>query len=197
MKQEINIKSYEKELKTLPTTVNITSPTEMVQATELLSRANKTLDELTDDKTAITKPINDSLKLIRAKYKPLETRLEALIQAIRTEMAKYQQAQLKAKHEAELAISKRIGEGKGKLKLETAVNKIANLPQTETKITTDNGAVSFRPVKKYEVMDIVMLANANHEAVVPNEAYIRKAMQAGIELAGVRYYEELTAINKR
>jgi hypothetical protein len=67
----------------------------------------------------------------------------------------------------------------------------------DAKTVTDEGSVSFREVKKFEVMDIVMLANASPDYVLPNEVKIRKAMLEGIELVGVRYFTEQSVINKR
>ena len=66
----------------------------MINATEILSQANKYLKDLVADKETMTKPINESLKVIRAKYKPLEIKLEGIIANIRNSMTSYQTEQI-------------------------------------------------------------------------------------------------------
>lgn len=162
----------------------------MTEATEVLSQANKYLKDLIADKETMTKPINESLKVIRAKYKPLETKLESIIDSIRKSMSMYQTEQIRLQKIKEDKIALRVD--KGTLKVETGIRKIEELPQTATKVSAQSGKISFREDKKFEVIDITMLPK---EYILANEIAIRTAMKAGIELPGVRYYTEQVPIN--
>lgn len=174
--------------------VTITSPADMKVAAETLSQLNRYADKVKAAKEKITKPLNVALKAAREQYKPLETQLDERIQAIRSAMGTYQlEADNRAAAE-EAKIAARVGEGKGHFTPETAVRKFGEIEHAEQRIETESGAVKFRDTKKFEVMDITMLPL---EYVLPNEPMIRKAMQDGIELQGVRYYIEKTPINSR
>lgn len=164
----------------------------MTEATEVLSQANKYLKDLIADKETMTKPINESLKVIRAKYKPLEIKLEGIIANIRSSMTSYQTEQMRLQKIEEDKIASRIGEGKGKLKFETATNKIENLDKAVDKVNTASGKISFKTVKKFEVVDLALVPVEYHLA---NETAIRNAMVANLELPGVRYYTEQVPIN--
>lgn len=191
IKQEKEIVPF---LKKVGTTITISDVATLAEATETLSQANQYLKALTIDKETMTKPLNDALKAIRAKYAPTEKALEEIIVSIRKAMTTYQTEQLKKQQEEEEKIAARVGDGKGKLQLETAVKKIAEIPQVEKKVATDSGSVTFKPVKKFEVTNCSQLPA---EYILPNETAIRLAMGKGIELPGVRYFTEQVPINRR
>jgi hypothetical protein len=166
----------------------------LTEATETLSKLNKYLDALTKDKETITKPINESLKVIRAKYKPLETSLSEAIEMIRKSMGSYQTTLMANQRMEEQKIADRIGEGRGKLSLESATKKIEAIEVPVAKIATDNGSIKFRETKCFEVVDISKVPIKYH---LPDEVAIRTAMKAGIEFEGVKYWSEQTPINNR
>ncbi len=91
--------------------IKIVDEKSMTGATEVLSQANKYLKDLIADKEKITKPINESLKAIRAKYKPIETQLEDIISNIRSSMTKYQTEQIRLQREEEEKIAERVAKG--------------------------------------------------------------------------------------
>lgn len=166
----------------------------MEQAVEYLSQANKFLDAVVEDKEKLTKPINQVLKDIRAKYKPLETGLEGVISMLRSKMTRYQTDAEAKRIEDEEAIANRVGNGKGKIKVETAVRKIDELDTVESKVEGASGSVSFRKVRKFEVINVAMLPS---DYIMADEVAIREAMKAGKELPGVRYYDEQVPFNSR
>lgn len=158
----------------------------------MLSQLNKFSDNLTIEKEKLTKPINTALKEIRSRYKPVELMLEEGIVCLKKKMGQYQTVMLKAQQEAEAKIAKRVENGT--LKVETAIKKIGEIDAPEAKVATDDGSVSFRAVRKFEVVDISLIPIEYHLA---DEVAIRKAMLANIELPGVRYYEEQQITNRR
>lgn len=172
--------------------------TSMKVAVAMLSELNSRNDQITEEKEKVTKPLNEALKAERGRWKPIETNLEMAIGALRKTIGAYQTAETARVKEEQSKIALRVGEGKGKIKIETAVARIEDIEQPEAKIVTESGIVKFRTDKKFEIMDVVLLSEVEGgKYVLPNEVLIRSAMKAGIEVAGVRYYEEQTVINSR
>lgn len=170
--------------------IKIVDEQSLTKATEVLSQANKYAKQLEEDKQKITKPINDALKEIRARYKPLENKLEDIILNIRKSMTSYQTEQMRLQKIEEEKIANRVA--KGTLKAETGIRKLEELPQTADKISTQSGKISFKTVKKFEVIDITLIP---HKYLIVNDTAIRDAMKAGIELPGCKYFEEQVPIN--
>ncbi len=162
---------------------------------EWLSKCNKMLDNVIEQKKKLTDPLNQALKEVRLRYKPIETRLELMIIDIKAKQSSYQQKALETQKLHEIDITNRLLGGN--LILEQAVAKLDSV-KTPNKVSTNDGKVSFIPIKRFEVMDIILLSEVNRgQYILPNEPLIREAMKQGIELAGVRYYEELSVRNNR
>jgi hypothetical protein len=197
MSSENVVKSLEKEvvpfIKKAESLV-ISSSSDMAKASETLSVINKYADTVKASKETVTKPLNVALKAARQLFAQLEDRLDGAIVSIRSAMITYQTEQKRIADAEAKKIADRIGEGKGKLKIETAVAKIEALDRPEEKIVVESGSVKFRTDKKFEIMDITMVPIEYHEIDLVK---VRTAMKAGIELPGVRYYEEQIPINSR
>lgn len=174
--------------------MKIGTPNDMEQATSVLSRLNKFSDDLKKEKEKVTKPLNAALKAERARFAPLEDVLESSIATLRKNMGAYQTEQIRIQRIEEQKIADRIGSGKGKLKIETAITKIDAVAKPETKVVTDSGSVRFTEMKKFEVVDITKLP---HEFLLPDMVAIRAAMKEGKELTGVRYWTEQVPVNTR
>lgn len=178
--------------------LSITDSASMAEGATLLSKFNTIADGITDDKEKLTKPLNAALKEVRERYKRIETPLQDAIALVRSKMTTYQTAATEIANAEEDKIAARIGDGKGKIKVETAVRKMGEIERPEASVATDAGLVKFRKVKKFEVMDVVLLCEADRGAfVLPNDAEIRRAMNAGRELPGVRYFTEEVPANFR
>lgn len=172
----------------------INSIESMSYATTLLSDLNTFSKQLTAEKEKVTKPLNEALKAERGRFKPFEDVIETAIAFIRKGMVTYQ-TEAKRIADAEAAkIAARVGEGRGKLKIETASTKIANIEKAPDKVIADNGSVTFRTDKKFRIVDITKIPYAY---LVPNEVAIRQVMKEGKELPGVEYYEEQIPVNRR
>jgi len=167
---------------------------DMESAAVVLSTINKYRDEIKEKKESVTKPINEALKNIRSLFKPLEEKLDSSISLIRTEMTRYQTDEMKRVADEKSKIENRIGEGKGKIGFETAVKKIENIEKPEQNVNVSNGSVGFVKTRKFLVENVSLLPV---EYVLPNEVLIRNAMKTGIELPGVRYYDEMVPRNTR
>jgi hypothetical protein len=172
--------------------LEIVDDTTLKQGVSLLSILNKYLDALVEDREKLTKPINESLKQIRAKYKQPSDALESLIASLRTKMTLYATEQAKALETAQNKIASKVSTGY--LRPETAISKLEALPVTEKEQSTPEGLVQFADVKCFEVVSIKDLPIEYHTA---DEVAIRKEMKAGKELSGVRYWTEKQPRNYR
>lgn len=174
--------------------IKITDEKSLTSAVSFLSKLNTTLKSVTKEKEKVTKPLNEALKAERGRWKPFEDDLEKSIETVRRAMTNYQTEKNRIAEEEKSRIADRVGEGKGKLKVETAVKQMEAVDTPVNSISTNAGSVRFKTVKKFEVMDITMLP---HEYILANETAIREAMKDGKELPGVRYYTEEVPWNGR
>jgi hypothetical protein len=174
--------------------LTINSEEDKAQASQILSSLTVYLDRLTADRELITKPINESLKAIRAKYKPLETLLDTAISDIRLKLSKYQTAVVAKQRQEEEKIASRVQEGKGYLKAETAMAKIASMDKPSTKLATDEGQISFRTDRVLDITDVSLIPDKYY---VLDESTLLKDLKAGIIITGVTLKEIQTVITKR
>lgn len=174
--------------------ITIKSSDDMVKATELLSRLNKYNDGLIEEENKVVSPIKIALKAAQERFAPVKKAYKGAIEALREKMGEYHDRELKARQEAEKKLAGRIGEGKGKLKLETAVKKMEELEAVENKVEADTGSVSFMTIEDFEVMDITTLPTTH---ILANEVKIRASMKAGEKLPGVRYFTRSIPRNSR
>ncbi len=195
--KELTTKDVEKKINPIVSKVEsleIKSEADMKTAAEYLFDLSAAEKMVTARMETITKPAKEAIKAAEAIWKPFITQSKKLIQIIRDKQSEYQTEKIRIQREEENKIAKRMGEGKGKLKVETAMRKIDEVEKPSSKISVDSGSTGFREEKCFEVMDITMLP---HEYVLPNEVKIRSAMKGGIELSGVRYFTKMIPVNKR
>lgn len=172
----------------------ITSPEEMERQVANLSLLNKELKRITTHKETKTKPLNAALKAVRADYKPFEDQLESAITVTRKNISKYQTEEKRRADEEKAKIDARIGEGRGHFTMETAQRKADEVATPDAVVETSAGKVSFRTVRKFELVDIKQVP---HEYLEVNETAVRAALKDGTELPGFRYFDEEVPINTR
>lgn len=168
----------------------------MLEAAEILSTINKSLDRITEEKEKVTKPLNQALKVERGRWKPMEDLHETAIAHVRKQMSIYQTKATEVADKEAAKIAARVGEGPGKLKPETAVRKMSEIDAPSKSVSTAAGNVRFKKVQNFEITSVADLPD-DYKTVTPNTAAIRKAMFAGIQVAGVRYFTEQVPDNIR
>ena len=172
----------------------IESTEDMKQSAELLSKCNKYLDGITESKELLTKPINQTLKEIRLRYRPIEDILTTAIDALRTEQGRYQTESLRKQGEEEAKIAERVKSGKGNLSLESAVKKMDALEKPEEIVSTDSGMVKFRTDKKLKVTDASLVPD---EYWVLDEKALLEALKAGTVVKGAEIELVQVSLNYR
>lgn len=163
----------------------------LTEAVEILSRANKHLDYITEQKELLTKPINQTLKEIRSRYKPLEDQLESIIHDIRRQMTAYQTSVENKKLAKQLTISTNLKQGK--IDLEKAVNKMANTA-TVDKFKTESGSLKFRPTQTLKVTDIDLIPRIYFDL---NESRLLSTLKQGKQVEGAKIEVKQVPINHR
>lgn len=149
------------------------------QASDIRSQAKKYLKDLTTEKEKVTKPLNDALRAERARFKPLEDAAERVIKYLDRQMTDYQTEQDRIAQEAKEKIANRIGDGKGKLQLETAMSKIAEVD------TPDEVVGNTQFVTGYELVITDMKAiPEEYLKIEVRTMALTQALKAGVVVPG-------------
>ena len=159
----------------------ITSADDMIKASEYRVKLKAELKAITTHKETKTKPMNAALAAVRADYKPFETQLESALAIIDKAMSTYQTAEMKRVREEEAKIAARVGDGKGKLQMDTAARKMGEIEKPEVRVATASGATSFRPHQQLKITDITKIPNEYFDL---NEARTLLALKNGTVVPG-------------
>ena len=172
----------------------VNSPKTMEQASLMLSELNKRADMIEEEKQKVLKPLNEARTAEINRWKPVLTTLSTATDHLRGTISAYQTAEVKRAEEEAENIANRVGEGKGKLKVETAVRKIEEIETPETAVNTDAGQVKFRkdPIIKY-----LSEKDIPREYLVVDEKKLLEALKAGVIVAGAELDYKMTPINFR
>lgn len=172
--------------------LEIVVASDLIPATEMLSQINKYADLLKKDRLSLTQPLEDSLKLIRAKYTPTESLLKEAVATLKDKMGSFQTEQLRIQREAEAKIVAKVESGY--IKPETAIEKMSNVEQVDSRVASEAGSVSFREEKDFEVVDISKVPS---KYLLPNMVELRIAMKAGLEIEGCKYFTKQVITNRK
>lgn len=166
----------------------------MALAVDMLSTINRVLDRAKEDKEKITKPLNDTLKEVRLRYKPIEEPGTEAVSELRGKISAYQTQKKRDAEAEEAKLAARVGAGKGKLKMETAVAKMADIERPADSVSTDSGMVKFRTVTKFKVTE---MRDVPLEFLEINETLVKEAMKNGVKIPGIEYFTEEIPVNSR
>ena len=166
----------------------------LTQATEMLSQVNQYLDSVVEYRESKTKPLNATLKIIRAETKPVETICENIIETIRNKMSDYQTEITNKKIEEEAKIAARTKEGKGNFSVETAVKKLNEIDAPIAEVETDSGSVKFRPHQTLKITDASLIPLSYYDL---NESRVLNALKSGLTVPGAMIEIKQIPINSR
>lgn len=166
MKEDNTIVQYQKEVTPIikqAETLTVTNAEEVKEATEVLSRLNKSIDSMEAEKDKVLGPLKEAAKAEKARWKPLEDMFGGAVDRIRGLLSSYQTEQMRIKRAEEAKVLARMGEGKGKFKAETVIRKLGEVTAPEAKVEVESGGLSFRESKQLKVTD---------ESKVPDEYWV-------------------------
>lgn len=189
--QNIEVSDIKKSLTVADTRISglvITDQKGLEDAADILGRIKQMGKIIKERKEKITKPLNDALKSARELFAPLESRCADAEGIVKQKILAYHQEVNRKAQEEEAKIAKKVEEGK--LKFETGAKKIEAIERVENKVEGKTGTVQVRKIKKCEVVDAEKLPR---KYLVPDMQLIKEdAIKNGIEIPGVRVYEEET-----
>lgn len=165
--------------------IMIESKEHYTEAIDIVAKLKDTGSKIKLSKESITKPLNESLKNIRALFAPLEEQFEKAERIIKIKLLDYKRkidAEAKAKEDA---IAARVE--KGTIKLETAEKKIENIERVEQTTKGKIGEVQIRKIKKVRIINE---ADIPREYLIPDMVSIRRDALGGKSIKGVEVYEE-------
>ncbi len=174
--------------------IDVKDAKSMETASELRTRLKQYDKTITTEKAKVLDPLNAARKAEMARWKPVETVLEQAFEILDTKMSDYQTAEKKRADEEAARIAARIGEGKGKLKLETAVEKIGNIDTPAKVVVTDSGSTKWRTDKRLKVTDKSKIPLDYLEV---NDSKLKQALLAGIVIEGAEIEEVQVPVNSR
>ncbi len=173
----------------------------MEKASEMRVLLKSELKALTTHKETKTKPMNAALAAVRADYKPFETQLESALSIIDKAMSTYQTAEMKRVREEEANIAARVGDGKGKLQIETATRKMGEIEKPENRVATASGATTFRTGKVLKITDINTIRNyivkTNDWSFMElDERLLLEVLKSGTRIPGAQIEEIAIPVNR-
>lgn len=156
--------------------LSITSTELLTSASELREKIKEVQNQVANDKELLYRPIKDALDEVNSRYAPFEKPLAEALKIVNSKMSAYQTALVAKQRADEAKIAARIGEGKGKLKIETALNQIDALLKPATLEMT-----GFTQKPTLVITDESLIPR---EFMTPNEPAILLALKEGKVVPG-------------
>lgn len=155
----------------------VKNDSDLEKASVLLTSINKVLGSIEEEKNKVLKPLNEAVKAERARWKPIETVYEDMLAGIRSKMSIYQTDKFNQAKIDTQKLADRMGEGKGKLKVETVQAKLAQIEQPQKKVAS----VSFREDK---VLKIIDESKIPRKYLVIDKTAVKDDLKNGIDVPG-------------
>ncbi len=181
----------------------ITDEKSLTEATELLSRANKILDQIEEEREKVTVPLNAALKAENGRWKPMKDLLGGVVKNLREKASDYQTRMVRQAEEEANKIADRVGPGKGKISVETAAKQIAEIEKPAEKVTgAISGSLAFRPKDTLKITDMTnflhFVANAGKfHYVEVSETEVLNELKAGVKIVGAEIEVIQVPVNSR
>lgn len=159
---------------------------EYSEAVEVLSKIKTVMKMVKENKEAITKPINESLKNIRALFSPIEENTEKAEDIIKSKMRNFLDEEEERERKEKEKIAHKLA--LGKISEEKAIEKIEDVKKMENKVETKTGGATVRIERKFRITDEFRIPR---EYLTPDLAKIKDAVLKQNQIIdGVEVYEE-------
>ena len=156
----------------------------LIEAGNILKKVKQVGKMIKERKEEITKPMNEAIKSVRALFAPVEEKQAQAQKLVEDKMNTYNREQMAIAQKAHDENMAQLSDPN-----RTATSPIEIKPVPEVIKKTDD--FHTRTTKVFKVVDKTKLP---WEYLLADEVAIRKAMHAGIELAGVEYSTETKVI---
>jgi uncharacterized FlgJ-related protein len=171
--------------------LKILSDKDNIKAVEMLSKMNKFMDKITEEKEKVTRPLLDALNAERARWKPLEEQFKPAIEILRKKIGEYRTLIVRKQEEEQRKIADKVSSGN--MTTEKAVAEISNT-RIDKKIETALGDVKFRPSKVLKIIDISKIPE---EYFMLNDKMLLDDLKAGKTIPGAEIEVIQVPINHR
>lgn len=192
------LKVVEKEVQTLTSAGRdflVKTEEDKIKAAEIRERVKQGLKTVEERRTAITKPINESLKSINDLFRPFKENLDGIVKHLDSQINLYMIEQEEIARKEREKIEARVE--KGTMKAETAAAKIEVLKDPKATVSTSTGGkLISTKVPKFEVVDVDLLPK---EYLMADEKKIAIAVTKLRlkEIPGVRIWEEFQMTSRK
>lgn len=163
----------------------ITSQKELKQASEIRVQLKAYEKQVKEKRETASKPAYAAYKAIMNMFSPIESATKEKLSLINAAMSSYQEEQEAIAEKERQKIENRIGEGKGHLKVETAIEKMDQITTPDKVVESASGSTMFVDKPDCEVEDISLVPK---EYLIADIAKIKEDMKKGIRIDGVRYF---------
>lgn len=183
--------------------VVITDEKSMIEATELMSQANKILDQIEVEREKVTVPLNEALRAENGRWKPMKDLLAGIVKGLRQKASEYQTKMVNEANAEAKKIADRVGPGKGKISLETAVRKIEGIEKPVENVTgAISGSLAFKATPTLKITDMTNflhhIANTGKFHYVEiKKSEVMNELKAGVKIVGAEIEIVQTPINSR
>ena len=179
--------------------LKITSAADVEAAVDTLGSIKKMQKSLKTKEDDAKKPFQETLNGIRDAYKPIKLNLEKAESTIKSKITVFRSAEAKKAEEQKAKIEARVGEGKGKLKVQTAINKISEVEENKSAahVNTGTSSMTVRMIKKVRITDESLIPRdylvVDQTKVKAAAVKIHDLIKEGVtvtQIPGVEVYEE-------
>lgn len=174
------------------TSLTIIDTSSLTDATRMLSQLNTYGDKITEEKEKVTKPLNQALKAERSRWKPIEETLSTAIDLIRSKLSDYQTEAITAQTQAENLAIEHLNANPEHIS--QALDSLSAIPSPESKITTEDGTLTFRPTPTLKVNDLSSIPEAYFDL---NESRVLEDLKAGVIVPGAIIEIVQIPVNRR
>lgn len=162
---------------------------DLARASDITKRTIDLRKRIEKEKEDYTKPARDIIAKANTIYNPYIQSCKDAEMSLKRMSTDYMVEREKKRKEEEAKIAKKLEEGKIK-KQETALRHIEALPEAPRSVQGASSTMRLRMVKKLEIIDAAKLPR---EYLVPDMVKIKKALDAGIDVAGAHLIEVASA----
>lgn len=162
--------------------IKVNSEPTMKRAGEFMAIISKAKKVIEAERKDIVGPINDSVKKINAKYKPIMERAEAIESYLKREINMYV---AKLQQEADARAKQAEKDIEGGERVSVATRKFDNTTEKLEKI----------PTRTYYITKVVDFSQVPDDFKMLDESKAEAANKAGIKVAGLEFSTEERVIN--